>query len=401
MILWLFLFTSSLWAKDISLMSLNLHGFHPMGEERRVLIKTDGTKELAWAHLHYFTESEIRRGLQKRQALLSTHIQSTHPDILFLQEVGGAEFNLNKTCTDFYRSNTAQDLKFRLPDYQLFTGCRGNVGWWTDQNTFNGIKIVSEKTQSLIMSQGANPYPQGMMVEGLAILTSGNIKVISHVRESLKINNENETFFFHMLKFGLTQNNNGDWWLAVNIHGGHMIQNFEQAVTTRRYLSQYLDQQPDKAKFQGFVVAGDFNAQLPKIEISTVPWSFFHAWQTKEGISADLLKLNASDYKPWSRLSADKAQSRVRASVDKLFDWFSWPRHTLDGSLNEVSLNSPCVPGPSLLNPFCQMKEKIDHIFVSDTVKVKNHSALYKQNNWTDLNNTMTDHPGFMAIISL
>ena len=372
-----------------------------MGEERRVLVKANGTKELSWSHLHYFSETEIRRGLSKRQASLASHLRAAHPDLIFLQEVGGAEFNLNKTCTDFYRSNTAQDLKFRLPDYQLFAGCRGNIGWWTDQNTFKDFQVITEKSQTQVMNTNSNPYPSGMMVEGLAILASQNIKVLSHLREAIKINNENETFFFHMLKFGLNQNNDGSWWLAVNIHGAHMIQNFEQAVATRRYLSTYLNQQPDKANFKGFIVAGDFNAQLPQTEISTVPWSFFHAWQTKEGISADLLKLNASEYKPWARLNPAVAQNRIRASVDKLFDWFSWPRHERDGSLNEVSLNSPCIPGPTLMNPFCQMKEKIDHIFVSDKISVKNYSALYKQNNWTDLNNTLTDHPGFMANISL
>ena len=361
-----------------------------MDEERRVLIKADGTKQLSTSQLHYFTEAEIRRGHEKRQATLSSHFKTLAPDIIFLQEVGGAEFNQPKTCADFLRSNTGQDLKLRLTDYQVYPACRGNIGWWSDENTFRNFGVATEFSQKIIVERNSNPYPQGMLVEGLSILTSSQIRVHKHVREKLIINANNETFFFQFLKFSLTQNSDGKWWIAVNIHGNYNLKNFEEAVTTRRYLSQFINQQPDREKFQGLIVAGDFNADLPQREVSTLPWSFFHAWQTVEGVSVML-----------SRQNPNESKLRVEAAVAKLFDWFSWPRHEFDGSLNEVTLNSPCSLAPVYLNPYCQMTQKIDHIFVSDKMKIKSFSTLYKQNNWTNLTQTLSDHPALLAILDL
>ena len=361
-----------------------------MDEERRVLVKTNGSKQLSTAQLHYFSESEIRRGHAKRQALLAAQLNILAPDIVFLQEVGGAEFNQPKTCADFLKSNTALDLKLRLPNYQVHPACRGNVGWWSDENTFRNFSVVSETTQKLIVERDANPYPEGILIEGLGILTSSEIRVIKHLKEKLVINSKNETFFFQMLKFSLSQNSDGKWWVAVNIHGNYNLRNFEEAVTTRRYLSNFINQQADKDNFQGFIVAGDFNADLPQKEASTLPWSFFHAWQTPEGVKNLLSRQNPSE-----------SGMRIDTAVAKLFDWFSWPRHERDGSLNEVSLNSPCILAPVFLNPYCQMNQKIDHIFVSDKMKVKGYSALFKHHNWIDLKQTVSDHPAIIATLEL
>lgn len=401
MILWILLFTTSIWAKELSVLTLNLHGYHPMGEERRVLHKNSGGPELSWSHLHYFNQTELTRGLEKRQKILASHLANAKADIIFLQEIGGGVLHQKKTCSDFRASNTAEDLRSRLGGYRSWIGCRGNLGWWTDARTFESFSVYTENTQQLVMSRGQNPYPFALMMEGLAILTSPSVEVLGQREEALSINSSGERFFLQLLKFRVRAQRGSGWWIAVNIHGGHKVQNFEQAVSARRFLSQYINSQTDREKFAGFIVAGDFNALLPQSEVSTVPWSFFHAWQTPEGLTSDLLRLNSSGHKPFATLPQEQALPRIKESVQKFFEWFSWARQPQDGSLNEVTLNSNCVLLHAPMNPYCGMKDKIDHIFVSNEIRITRHSAVYRQNNWIDLETTTSDHPGLVVQLVL
>ena len=374
-------------------MTLNLHGYHPMDEQRRVIQVKENPKEVSDSYLFYFTVDEINRGVAKRQHVLAHQLRKLKPDILFLQEVGGGEIQQEKNCDSFYRINAAIDLEKRLSRHRSWVACRGNLGWWTDPSTFNDRKIFTEMSGELIFDRGSNPYPLGMLMEGLAIITGPSIKVHSHYAERIRTSHERESFYFQMLKFSISSMARG-WYLGVNIHAGHMIQHFEQAVAVRRFLSEFLARQPDRADFKGFIIAGDFNALLPEREVSSVPWSFDHAWQTKDGLISELLKLNLSDYKPHSRLEQNQARTRSELSVDKLFDWFSWPRHSLDGSLFEVSLNSRCLPDALMKKPFCFQKEKIDHIYVSNKSMIQSFSLLYEHHNWKNLEDTVSDHPG-------
>jgi hypothetical protein len=147
MFIFLFLISLQVWSAELKVLSLNLHGLHPMGEERRIKVNANGTKELSWSHLHYFSPTEIKRGLEKRQSKLALDIKSLAPDLIFLQEIGGGVIDQKKTCSDFIESNTAQDLQKRLKTHKVFTGCRGNTGWWTDSHTFSDFKIETENSQ--------------------------------------------------------------------------------------------------------------------------------------------------------------------------------------------------------------------------------------------------------------
>src|SRR5690606_7174869 len=100
-------------------------------------------------------------------------------------------------------------------------------------------------------------------------------------------------------------------------------------------------------------------------------------------------------------LTEDRARKRIKNSLDKFFDWFSWKRNPLDGSLKEVALNSKCELNYQEMAPFCLIEDKIDHIYVSDSIKIKSHTALYRQNNWTDLENTTSDHPALAVKLEL
>ena len=111
MILWLFILSSTLWAKELSVLTLNLHGQHPMGEERRLLIHQDGKKEIAWSHLFYFTPIEIQRGSNRRNEVLSGHLDEARPQLIFLQEVGAPVVSQTEACRDFQLKNTAENLR--------------------------------------------------------------------------------------------------------------------------------------------------------------------------------------------------------------------------------------------------------------------------------------------------
>lgn len=382
-------------------MTLNLHGLHPMNEERRILRLKNGQSNIIWSNLNYFSPDELKRGHGTRQIQLSKDIKIARPDIIFLQEVGGAFEHSNKDCDQFYFSNSAKDLNNRLNGYNLYPACRGNIGWWTNPSTFNEFQIIREDSQSLVYQNGDNPYPDGLIIEGQAFLTGHRINVYEHFQKLIEINSKKEKFFFHGIKFGLKNEKRGRWWVAINIHGGHKIQHFEQAISTRIFITEYLSKQ-DMKGFGGIISAGDFNAFTPIKEVSSTPWSYAHRWQTREQFKKELLELNRSPRKPFATLTEEEAQWRADASIEKLFQWFSLKRHPFDGSLKEVSDKGVCLlEKRSPLNPTCHWKDKIDHIFVSENINIKSYSGIYRQNNWTDLKKTISDHPGVICTLEL
>lgn len=386
------------WSAELKVLSLNLHGLHPMGEERRIKVKATGEKELSWSHLHYFTNQEIQRGLERRQKQLAVDIQKIAPDIIFLQEVGGGVIDQKKNCQEFLKTNTAKDLGLKLSSYKSFEGCRGNLGWWTDNHTFSDFSIETENSKKTIYKAGDNPYPESLIIEGLGFLVSSKIKVLDQRNENIVINKNGESFFFQILKFTV-KDQAKKWWLAVNIHGGHKIQHFEQAVATRHYITDYVKNN-DESNFSGLLIAGDFNSLSSAEEVSTTPWSFYHRWQTREILSQELMTLNGSDYKPFATLPTSEAKNRTQKTVEELFRWFAIKRSAEDGSLNEVT-SAPCSLDFKEFNPMCSWHHKIDHIYHSPGIKIKNYSGLYQQNNWTDLTSTLSDHPGILATLKI
>jgi hypothetical protein len=385
------------WAQELNLMTLNLHGYHPMGEERRFETQRE-SKTLLWSHIHLFNQEEILRGLERRQIQLVADLKALKPDILFLQEVGGGKIDGRKSCQDFYQWNTAHDLNLRLNDFQFFPGCRGNIGWITNPDTIS--KDIITENNNLVFARGSMPYPQGVMIEGTAILTSAKIIIQDHFIQHLPINRSQESFFFQGIKFSTTKQPNF-WWIAINVHGGHKIQNFEQAVTARHFITQYINKQ-GKPGFKGLIVAGDFNAHDPNEEVSTVPWDFDNRWQTDSLLNQELTAMNRSGYKPFATLPEHEAQIRSSEAVKKLFDWFALSRQDFDESLTESFDAKKCSKDKfKSLSPFCNWPDKIDHIFLSKSIEVKEVTGLYQQNNWTDLKKTRSDHPSLWTKIKL
>ncbi len=76
----------------LSIFSLNLHGYHPMGEPRRFIEDRDGRIRRAGYYpmgegLHFFTTEELDRGHRRRLDRLGSDLALLGPDVICLQEV--------------------------------------------------------------------------------------------------------------------------------------------------------------------------------------------------------------------------------------------------------------------------------------------------------------------------
>lgn len=409
-------------SESLSVLTMNLHGYHPTDEETRYQEDRQGNLVKAPSHLHYFSLEELQRGHQKRIRILAEEIERLSPDILFLQEVGGGHPLKPKDCSHFHSTfaffpwaNTAFQLKESLLSfpslYRLFSACRGNKGWITSGKTFLDSQIVTIKDgkKTVVHPFGANPYPQGVLLEGLAVLVkeSSSLKVLDHLQWNLEINEKGDHFFVQVLSLGLP----GGWILVANIHGGHKITHFEQAVALRERLSRYVQEVEFTARtaggLKGFLIAGDFNASLG--EISMIPWeSKSISGQDQIRKLPDLLMEFNHDftYKPWANiLDRWESERRIKRAVERFSSWQktygkgTQKKHLFLKEALEVAVAGKlCRPYSFSSTCFSKFsKERIDFIWTSEGLVPQNAFIIHSENNWEDLNRTTSDHPGLYA----
>ncbi len=190
-------------AADLSLLTLNLHGYHPMGEDTRVIQYRNGRKVQANSNIFYFNKKELERGNLKRIEQLSKDLSSMNADIVAMQEVGAGHPDENKACEDFHKKydqdfkweNTAIRINRRLESHKLYLACRGNIGWFTGESNFKNKRILDSKG-NLIIDFDSNPYPHGVLIEGFAILVSERIKVLDHYSIHVPYNDQAAASFY-------------------------------------------------------------------------------------------------------------------------------------------------------------------------------------------------------------
>jgi hypothetical protein len=428
---------------SFTVVSLNLHGFHPMGELPRFWQDREGKVTRANSDIFFFTEEEIVRGHERRINQLAKDFNSLNPDIILLQEVAAGPFRQErKTCEDFNRQfatpvpweNTALQLSRSLQQttdtYTTHLACRGNVGWFTGESNFKDRRIVvfpqEGAAPQVIHDFGSNPYPSGMIIEGTAILTSKRINVLEHKIWNEPYNKRGDRFFFQTLAF----NPKGGryYFVLANVHAGHKVAHFEQAVRLREKLSQYAQTKNFGLEFGGFMVGGDFNSRLfrPGVvseddlsEVSAVPYEV--AWpevydfnflvdaasaqERQKNLSEELEALNKSSYKPWATIqNQTEAQERIQTSVERFKLWQQdmkakklTPFIAMGDSLwraNQAGLCSPWV----LLKGSCHVPARIDYLFSSYNLEVLNSFILYSGNDWAETN-SVSDHPGLLGVL--
>ena len=397
-----------------------------MGESPRWFVDKSGNYLQAPPNIFYFTKSELSRGHRRRINHLAELIVQYRPDIIFLQEVGAgfAENSLNNDIyykhanNDFDWMNSALRLTNRVTHlgYSCYVSCRGNIGWITGSETFQNHRIFKgEKSpEQLVYDFGANPYPNGVMIEGYAILIKSPWHRVYHQGWDLIFNAAGDKVNVQMALITNPQAKkpNSPQLMLVNVHCGHKLVHFEQAVRIRKAITAFLRTIADHTDL---VVAGDFNAELyrpsvyPFGEISTVPWEIFckntFDFRTKFNPEAkmhlinELTDLNLNkNYKPWASVeNCSLAQNRIKLAVQAFIDW------QIEEEKNEsTQLNlQPTIPNNRIektkvvennANLGCD-HDQIDHIFVNQNFTIKGCRFLSK----SDGLNSVSDHPIIFA----
>ena len=435
-------------APSLKLLTLNLHGYHPMGASERFLQnrRNGPTAQQtppykADTQMTYFTWNELTEGNARRIQALGRDLSGRAADIILFQEVGAGGPASPRNCEVFYSQTEPQDqlnvalrlqaeLASRSMPMRAALACRGNTGWTTDANSFSDRRVVVLENQRfrVIHDFNSNPYPRGIITEGLAVLTSPRVEVLENLAITLPINFRGETFFAQVVSFRDRAEGPSSWKIIANIHGGHKVQHFEQAVALQRWLIGYIRDRSYLGKFSGLVVAGDFNARLfrsvlrnggsrlaslslsmesddPDVgDVSTVAWEprvpglydlTRYASQLAQVYSA-LINLNDSSQKPFATIRDSRERDRRVGDVLTRFDrWLSLaPQEILETSerMDAWVRSGNCRPAVEKQEG-CEVSDRIDHIFASKSFETLRAQVLYPQNNWTRLD-TLSDHPG-------
>lgn len=408
-------------------MTLNLHGYHPMGEPKRWYEDRKGQITLAPADIYFFTWDELVRGNTRRLDRLAEDISRMGPDIVFLQEVAAGTPDGYKDERSFAedipedhpRKNTAFRLAARLNrDYMVTTSCRGNWGWITTPTHFHDRRVVclENSLPRIVFDFGANPYPNSILIEGYAMLYRPAWKLRKSGTWRIKYNDAGDEFVTQYAVFG--KNSESDrWFLAVNVHAGHKLAHIEQAMALRRHILRFVANHG--GAFGGTVIAGDFNASLYR---PACPEEFSEpvtaVWEVRVEGQFELDAENPEwhkflreiarwdhrqDYKPWAGANAsDVAQQRIDALARRFCEWRrECSAAGFDSILKETlwhaNQSGICRPEPGAPHSTCRYPQRIDHIFVDSHFAVKNAFVVYGNASWTNLD-SVSDHPAIMGV---
>jgi endonuclease/exonuclease/phosphatase family metal-dependent hydrolase len=415
---------------DLKILSLNLHGYHPMAESPRLLQGRDLQLRPASPHLHFFRVDELDRGHAHQLRILTEDLSRLQPHVILLQEVGAGLPDSAKNCDEFHSDdgpdrlgkNSALRLRDRLNEknfgYVAALACRGNVGWQTFADTFRDERMMSHgpspgpSPPRVVFDFGENPYPTGFLVEGTAILVRSPWRILDSRAWHVPIPQTSEEFFFQTARI----RHDGDprWYLIANLHAGHKVRHFEQAVEVKAAIARLIENHPDRANFGGVIVGGDFNARLYRPsgrfgEVSSIPWEVIKRGEFNFGpatpdavfeeLKNQLWAVNVdAGYKPWASLGASaSARSRVNRAVDNFMKLVRSPLNRwvrLRELLDEANQQSACrPPAEPRLQGACQYPARIDFIFASPQLSVQNAFVLYTENDFQKVSGT-TDHPG-------
>jgi endonuclease/exonuclease/phosphatase family metal-dependent hydrolase len=348
------------------------------------------------SHLFYFSEDELKRGKKNRALKLARKLNELDVDLVLLQEVGAGNPRMDKTCSDFYQvkqalwHNTALEIS-SLTNYNSALACRGNLGWFTDAKTFQDLSITTKaKNSKIVFKKGDNPYPKGILIEGFAILFKKNIKLLENKIVKLPYNNKGEELSFQLSRFLKDQKE----LTVINLHLGHKLQHFEQAIAIRSFL--------ENMKPEHLIIGGDFNARDDlAIEASMIPWyikksqyDFSEAslsFSKIETLKELILKTNNSSYKPWATIT-DETELKNRTEEAKATYVILAQNNPV--KLNEAETAQACI-SDKRKEQYCKLSDRIDYIF-SANAQVERYFFLGSKYYWSELD-FYSDHAGVYA----
>ncbi len=417
--------------------TLNLHGYHPMGEAPRAWLHPDGRVEPTTDHLFHFSAQEIYRGNRRRLNRLAHDLCDLAPDFVLLQEVaaGGPDTKKNPAVfdrtepADGDETNTAQRLRWRMPGYACVTACRGNTGWITGANHFATASMgaITPDGPQVIFPVGTCPYPNGLIVEGFAILFNAAWTCQHNETWTVPYNPQGEITTVQAARF--TRDDHS--LLIINLHAGHKLAHFEQAVALRRRISEELAKCPAGTEL---LVGGDFNSVLYRPggtkplsagfkgtsqaveayadqttpgDIALVPWEvaqpghfdFRISEPSWDQLVPSLTAYSADNhYKPWASVDGKEAKARIRTAVDAFAIWQHNATHGMCPLLEalETAPQPPDLNNVTGLHPATMLDHRIDFLFSTPGLQPTAATLLYA-NAWTESLTTVSDHPALLA----
>jgi endonuclease/exonuclease/phosphatase family metal-dependent hydrolase len=429
----------------VDILSLNLHGHHPTGETPRWHEDSIGRLRAADSNLFYFTAEELDRGSRRRLDRLADAIHRLGPDLILLQEVAAGcpwaardEAMFHRSFPDdWFEANSALRLTSRLnrlageAGWSAHLVCRGNVGWHTHAGTFTRERIVTFDDggrRRIVHDFNANPYPAGILVEGFALLARQPWRVANQERRDLTHNRlgHKVTVQAAIVERGA----GGPWLAAVNVHLGHKLAHFEQALAVRRLAAELGRQANLPGPCLGVVVGGDFNAGLYRPlphgvaaedpsrhapvgrpigpaggEASMAPWEYACPgrwdWRrpSRRGeVLAALWSLHDDrGYKPWATPPDATAAGRITDAVDSFF--------ALAGELPDEALRwqdavetagSTAVAARTGLPVAASLTGRIDYLLTAPSLRAVEAAVLWPEHDWHRTDG-LSDHPGLWA----
>lgn len=289
------------------------------------------------------------------------------------------------------------------------TGARSQAPTTADAGAPHALSILS-----------LNPYPSGFLVEGMAALVLDTWIVLDRLEWRLRYNRRGDELFVQVLALA-PRATLSPWVLVANLHGGHKVAHFEQAVALRRALARTAREASHTGRFGGVVLAGDFNAMLYRPsrgegEVSTVPWEVsadgefdVRTQEARATLEEELWALNEDpSYKPWARI-ADPVEARARiadavSELRRFLDEVSDAGERIGSPLLEEALDrgagrAACAPDPRVAGA-CELPRRIDLLFADPSIRVENAYIAYRDNDSVSLSGP-SDHPAIYARLLL
>jgi endonuclease/exonuclease/phosphatase family metal-dependent hydrolase len=416
-----------------------------MGQLLRQWEYRDGRREPAPSDLFYFNSVELEEGEALRQRELGKILGNLDLDFIAFQEVAAGLPGEEKSCAVFsltergdgsqaFGVNSVLRLAAqpRFSNYSAALACRGNTGWRTSDGIFSQRRVLtkpkagSAASPRVVWDFDENPYPAGILVEGMAILHRRDWRLVTGEMRQLSVGPYHESFGYQVAAFErILSGGEAQRVIVANIHGGHKVRNFEQAAAVRMDLLDVLDGLgwPLVAPQ---VILGDINESLVRVRAQggattgrKVPRWFASPWEfARPGVfdltlessgeqrvqprfPVDLVAQIDADnldagYKPWAQVPdargrAGHALELLRRFQDRLAR--AGGSGVLKEAVYEVELQQP---GPSLHVGF----ERIDHIFVPAVSVVTGGKVLGEDISWSTLD-FVSDHPLVWAEVQI
>lgn len=385
-------------------LSLNLHAYHPFGQDQRYLeTRETGVIKKAKPHIFYFSPEELRRGSRERDRRLIQDLKKIDADILVFQEVASGWGESNKNCQQFYSGNTVVALAQLAPFLgKAHSACRGNIGWITSGGLFSKHRVLAPSAEGyrVVFDYGADPYPSGLVIEGMAVVVRSPFVVRANLEERIPTHSFEEDHFFQAVEI---QDPSGAWILLLNLHLPHKLKNFEASVALRGWIDSYVERHSDAAAFLGHLVVGDFNAY--REESAMEAWSLSSEMGRgssfpAEELSRQLMESNDDmEYKPWASIwPREHALSRINSAIDALRELWERGLPHLVGAVDWNRLENDCadftLPGVSRS---CSRNGRIDFIKHSSGFRTRRASVLYPETTFMDSLDQLSDHPAVLA----